>query len=165
MSNPISETSKRPSDSGRDFGVKHLGSETSMWSLEAAKDVKKCKYKNPEKNQFCSLFQTILFLPINNSFKHIVWKRITAGRQCLGRELKEQSSCLSPGTWGSGHMPGVASLCVGVGVTLQLSNTLRKPRPSRGNRGVIEVKRNEGLGNPDLLVPVYTLFTPSKCLK
>ena len=57
--------------------VKTLGvRNVQLWSLEAAKDVKKCKYKNPEKNKFCSLFQTILFLPINNSFKHIVWKRI-----------------------------------------------------------------------------------------
>ena len=44
--------------------------------LEAAKDMEKYEFSNPENNKFCSLFQTILFLPSDNSPKRIVWKRI-----------------------------------------------------------------------------------------
>ena len=44
--------------------------------LEAAKDMEKYEFSNPENNKFCSLFQTILFLPSDYSPKCIAWKRI-----------------------------------------------------------------------------------------
>ena len=47
----------------------------------------------------------------------------TAGRHCLERELKEQSSRPSPGTWDSRQMPGVVSLCGGAGVRQHFSES------------------------------------------
>ena len=46
--------------------------------LEAVKDLKKGKFKDPKNNKCCQLFQTILFLPIQHSPKTIsgcAWSR------------------------------------------------------------------------------------------
>ena len=48
---------------------------------------------------------------------------------------------------------------------LQFSKTLRNMRPLEEYEVINKSIIIEGLGVPDILLPVYTLFTPRKCLK